>query len=197
MTSTHRLRQRGIALPVMLIILLVMLISGIYLLRSSNSTTLSAVNLAYDSTQSRAADLGLHTAFDWLRTTAANSKPLLDADSPANGYLATLDTTRTVRDAAFWAGSQTVVDAAGNRIEYVIHRLCALARPYDDPLNSCVQTAANTATAGNTVALGDSLASDAPSFASSAQVHYVITSRVVGAARGGNAVNQLVVLIGA
>ncbi|MGZ5199598.1 MAG: pilus assembly PilX family protein [Telluria sp.] len=196
MMPIHLARQRGIALPVMLIILLVMLISSIYLLKASNSSTLAAVNLAYDSTQSRAADLGLYTGFDWLRTTAATNKPLLNADSAANGYLATLDTTQGVRDAAFWNGSKVVVDANGKSIEYVIHRLCAMPGAYDAANNACVQTAANTATVGNTVALGDSLASDAPSFASTPQVHYVITARVSGA-RGGNAVNQLVVLIGA
>lgn len=196
MMTTFASRQRGIALPVMLIILMVMLISSIYLLKSSNSTTFAAVNLAYDSTQSRAADLGLYKGFDWLRTTASTNKAALNADDTTNGYHATLDTSLTVRDPNFWSNSKTVTDSNGNTIEYVIHRLCAMGLPYDDPNNACVQTAANTATAGNTVALGDSLASDAPSFASTPQVHYVITSRLYGA-RGGNAVNELVVLIGA
>lgn len=189
-------RQRGIALPVMLIILLVMLISSIYLLKSSNSTTFAAVNLAYDSTQSRAADYGLYKGFDWLRTTAATNKAALNSDDSANGYHASTDTSVKVRDDSFWGNARTVTDDNGNTIQYVIHRMCRMGLPYDDPLNACVQTSANTATAGNTVALGDSLASDAPSFASAPQVHYVITARIAGA-RGGNAVNELVVLIGA
>lgn len=189
-------RQRGIALPVMLIMLLVMLVSSIYLLKSMNSTTLTTSNLAYDASQSRAADLGLHTGFDWLSATAAGNKALLDANSPDHGYLASLDTTQDPRSAAFWVGAQTVADSDGNQVEYVVHRICALPGPYDAPGNACVQTAANTASLGNVVALGDSLASDAPAFASAPQVHYVITARLTGP-RGGNVVNQLVVLIGA
>lgn len=192
--------QRGIALPVMLIILLVMLVSSIYLLKSSNSTTLSASNLAYDSTLSRAADLGLHTGFQWLQDTAAANKALLNSDDPAHGYHASLDTKLDVRSSgigSFWDGSQTLpLDAAGNRIEYVVHRLCKRPGQYDVLPNACVQTSANTATLGTTVALGDSLASDAPGFGSTPQLHYVITARIVGA-RGGNVMNQLVVLIGA
>jgi hypothetical protein len=189
-------RQRGIALPVMLIILLVMLVSSIYLLKSSNSTTLTTANLAYDASLSRAADLGLHTGFQWLSDTAKANKSALDADDASHGYVSTLDTTLTPSADGFWAGAQTVTDAAGTTVDYVVHRICARAGPYDDPKNRCVQTAANTATLGNTVALGDSLASDSPSFAGTPQVHYVVTSRIHGA-RGGNVVNQMVVLIGA
>jgi Tfp pilus assembly protein PilX len=192
-----RARQAGVALPVMLIILAVMLVSTIYLLKSSNSTTLAVSNLAYDSRQSRAADLGLHEGFKWLSDTAAGSKAALNADDTAHAYLASLDTSLTVRDGAFWAGSIKLADAAtGNTVEYVIHRLCAVQGPYDAQANACVQTAANTSTLGNTTPLGESLAADAPSFASTPQVHYLITARIFGA-RGGNVVNQLVVLIGA
>lgn len=196
MTSLpFRARQRGIALPVILIILTVMLVTSIYLLKASHSTTLAVSNLAYDSTQSRAADLGLHAGFDWLRATATANKPALDADDGNNGYRASLDTTLGLRDAAYWTGSKVVTDGAGNQVEYVIHRLCAASGRYDSG-NACVQTSSNTATAGNLVALGSSLASDAPNFASTPQVHYVIAARLYGV-RGGNVINQLVVLIGA
>lgn len=187
-------RARGIALPVMLIMLAALLVSSIYLLRASNSTTLAASNLAYDSAMSRAAELGLHTGFQWLSATAATSKAALDADDAAHGYFASTDTTVGVRADAFWTGAQTVTDDAGNSIEYVVRRLCAMPGRYDTN-NACVQTAANTARLGNTVALGESLAADAENFAGIPQLHYVITARVHGP-RGGNVVSQLVVLIG-
>lgn len=188
--------QRGIALPVMLIMLLVMLVSSIYLLRSSNSTTLTASNLAYDAALARAADFGLHTGFRWLSDTARDSKGQLDGHVAAQGYRATLDTTQTVRSSGFWDGSREVVDGAGNRIRYVIHRMCRLDVAYSAPGNACVQTAANTSTLGNTVRLGDSLASDSPVYAGVPQLHYVITARIDGP-RGGNVITQMVVLIGA
>lgn len=188
------LRQAGAALPVMLIMLLVMLVTSIYLLRSSNSATLAASNLAYDATLSRAVDLGLHTGFQWLSTTAATSKASLNADDEEHGYNASLDTTLTPNDPKFWEGSVPLEDEQGNRIRYVIHRMCAGAGSFND--NDCVLTSANTVKIGNKVAIGESLASDAPAYASSPQIHYVITARLDGA-RGGNVINQMAVLIGA
>ncbi|NNG21802.1 hypothetical protein [Telluria aromaticivorans] len=188
--------QRGIALPVMLIMLLVMLVSSIYLLKSSNSTTLTASNLANDAALARAADFGLHAGFQWLSATAATNKALLDSHVAAQGYRATLNTKDTVRSADFWDGSVVVQDVNLNQIRYVIHRMCALDVVYSHPDNSCVQTAVNTAELGNTVRLGDSLASDAPVYAGVPQLHYVITARIDGP-KGGNVVTQMVVLIGA
>lgn len=188
--------QRGIALPVMLIMLLVMLVSSIYLLKSSNSTTLTASNLAQDAALARAADFGLHTGFQWLSATAAANKAQLDSHVAGEGYRATLNVRDTVRSADFWDGSVVVQDVNLNRIRYVIHRMCALDVVYSHPDNSCVQTAVNTAELGNTVRLGDSLASDAPVYAGVPQLHYVITARIDGP-KGGNVVTQMVVLIGA
>lgn len=189
-------RQQGVALPVMLIMMVIMLLTGVYLLRSSNSTTLSASNLAYDATLSRAVDLGLHTGFQWLHDTAKADRAKLDADDADQGYNASLDTALTPRSSAFWNGSVEVTDDDGNKIEYVIHRLCKSAGVYTKKDNSCVQTASNTVKLGSTVAIGESLASDAPAYASSPQLHYVITARLDGV-RGGNVINQMVVLIGA
>lgn len=196
MTRPSLYRQQGIALPVMLIMLLVMLVSSIYLLRSSNSTTLTASNLAYDASLARAADFGLHAGFQWLSETAKNNKVQLDSHVPAQGYRATLDTTQTVRSTGFWDGSKEVDDGKGNRVRYVIHRMCRLDLAYSDKDNACVQTATNTSTLGNTVRLGDSLASDSPVYAGVPQLHYVITARIDGP-RGGNVITQMVVLIGA
>ena len=190
------LRQRGAALPVMLIMLLVMLVTSIYLLRSSNSATLAASNLAYDATLSRAVDFGLHTGFQWLSKTASTAKVSLNQDDAEHGYSANLDTTLTPNDAKFWENGIDVDDEDGNRIRYVIHRMCAFPGSFSSAGQDCVLTSANTVKIGNKVAIGESLASDAPAYASSPQVHYVITARIDGA-RGGNVINQMAVLIGA
>lgn len=190
-----RRRQAGIALPVMLIMLTVMLISSIYLLKSSTSTTLTTSNLAYDSTLSKAADLGVHTAFGWLSTV--NKAALVNSD-PGNGYVATLNGAWTVNTPAFWLGSVTLpTDAAGNRIEYVIHRMCDFPGTYNDvgpPKNNCMLSAAK-ATVAATAAIGTSLASDSPTYLGQPQLHYVVTARIFGP-RGGNVVTQAVVMMG-
>lgn len=189
------LPQRGIALPVMLIMLTVMLITSMYLLKASTSTTLLTSNLAYDVSLSKAADLGLLTGFQWLNDTAVANKALLDQDSTDNAYVASFDTTQSVSSPGFWIGSKTLI-AGDNRIEYVVHRMCSLSGAYDKPPNTCMQTAPNTSTVNNVVALGDSLASDSQALAGAPQVHYIVTAKIFSV-RGGNVVNQSVVLIGA
>lgn len=196
MEKVMRARQRGLALPVVLIILAVMLVSSIYLMKSIHSTSLATGNLAYDATLSQSVDLGLHTGFDWLQATARASKMTLNADSPLNGYVALMDTSKTPRDTAFWDGSRSISAPDGSAIEYVIHRLCLARLPYDDAKNQCVQTAANPMALGSSVAVGSSLAGDSADYAGSPQVHYVITARLRGA-KGASVTNQMIVLIGA
>ena len=192
--------QRGVALPVMLIMLTVMLISSIYLLKASTSTTLMTSNLAYDSSLSKAVDFGLLKGFQWLSTTAAANKALLDDDSADNAYVANFVPTQKVSDDDFWVGSKKLIQGEGAHqveIEYVIHRMCAFKNlAYDKAPNSCMQTAPNTSTLNNVVALGDSLASDSTPLAGAPQIHYIVTARIFGV-RGGNVVNQAVVMIGA
>lgn len=188
-------RARGIALPVVLIILAAMLVSGVYLLKTVHSTSLTTGNLAYDETLSRAADFGLLQGYDWLRATAATGKVTLDSNQAAQGYVAFLNTRLTPRDADFWSGSLTARDADDTPIEYVIHRLCKYDGAFSATNNECLLTLPNTATLGKTVPLGASLSSRTPAYKPMPQLHYVITARVAGR-RGGGAVNQMIVLIG-
>ena len=188
-----RRRQRGIALPIMLIMLTVMLVSSIYLLKSSTSTTLTTANLAYDASLSKAADLGLHTAFAYLR--AIPNASLLENNQAGQGYVATLTPTWTASTPAFWQGSVILpADPAGNRVEYVIHRLCDFAGAFNAPGNRCLLTSArpNSKTGSP---YGRSGRSDSPNYLDQPQLHYVVTARIVGA-RGGNVITQAVVMKG-
>lgn len=193
--TTYRLprRQSGVALPVMLIMMLVLLVTSVYLLRSSNSATLTASNLAYDATLSRAVDVGLHAGFYWLKNDARGQ---LGADNAEAGYRATFDPASTPRDAAFWNGSAQIEDSDGNAIRYVIHRMCSTGGAWDAAGNSCVQSPVNTSPSAGAVADGESLASDAPAYSSLVRIHYMVTARYDGV-RGGNVINQMVVLVGA
>lgn len=188
--------QRGMAVPIMLIMLAVMLVSSIYLLRSSNSTTLSTANLAYESSLAKAADLGIMTGYQWLNAQA--DRTVLWNNVPAAGYVATANPApgRGPGDSAYWLGSVKMADTAGNQIEYVIHRLCTFAGPFDQaaPVNACALTSAKQSLEGK-AGVGDSLSSDAPSYQGQPQLHYVITARINGA-RGGNVMNQAVVMMG-
>jgi hypothetical protein len=196
MAHLSRCDQRGIALPIILIMLTVMLVSSIYLLRASTSTTLTVTNLAYDAALSKEADLGVHAAFEWL--SQPSTKALLVADSAANGYVATMNPTWTVSTPAFWTGSVTKDPVGGgSRVEYVIHRMCTFAGTYNatsPAANSCMLSAAKQGVAAP-VALGSSLSQSSVIYDNQPQLHYVITARIFGP-RGGNVVVQSVVMMG-
>lgn len=189
-------QQRGVALPVILIMLTVMLVTSIYLLRASTSSTLTVTNLAYDAALSKEADLGVHAAFEWLAQPA--TKALLLADNAANGYVASINPGWTVSTPAFWTGSVTKDPVGGgSRVQYVIHRMCTFAGAYNasSPVaNSCMLSAAKQNVAAP-VALGSSLAQTAAQYDGQPQLHYVITARIFGP-RGGNVVVQSVVMMG-
>ena len=185
--------QRGIALPIMLIMLAVMMVSSIYLLKSSTSSTLTTSNLAYEAALTKAADAGLHAGFTYLRTVP--NKNLLLTDQAAAGYVATLPPNWTVSNPNFWLGAVTLPpDTDGNRVQYVIHRMCNLPGAYDDNTTRCQLTAPRPGTTGPR-ALGETLKIDASNLAVAAQIHYVVTARVFGP-RGGNVVTQAVIMKG-
>ena len=194
-------RQRGVALPIALIMLVVMLFSGIYLMRASNNATIMASNLAYERDISRRADFGLSTAYDWISATANNpaTKGNLDSDQLANGYVSNYAgvASNYYRDAAFWANSLTINDPAGNPVEYIIHRMCSLPNlAYNFGNNTCVQTTAVTTVSASGAVAGTSLSSDSETYTTLPQIHYVITARVPGA-KGASVINQMIVMIGA
>jgi hypothetical protein len=193
-------REQGVALPVMLIILAVMLVGSIYLLRNTHSTTLTTGNLAYDASLSKEADLGLHTGFEWLRSTSANNKVALNQPNANQGYVAHLDTTQTPRDAegsGFWEGGKIIAGPAPNtQIEYVIHRMCALDGAYTGSANRCVQSTGEKGGGGTGIRFGDSGATDTSDYDGLPLLHYVITARISGP-RGASVTNQMIVLIGA
>jgi len=193
--TTRRLRRRqaGLALPVILIILAVMLVGSVYLLRSVNSTALTASNLANDSALGRGADLGLHTAFTFLQQTAKTNKIALDQNDADNGYVASWDGTEPA-DSAFWVGKKGMDGDDGTHIEYVIHRMCSATGTYNG--NQCVLTSSTPSATGGGAALGTSMAADAPAYNGQAQLHYVIAARIVDR-RGASVTNQMIVLIGA
>ena len=196
--------QRGVALPIALIMLVVMLFSGIYLMRASNNATLMSSNLAYERDISRRADFGLSTGYNWLSATASNlaTKGNLDSDQPGNGYNSTYACAagNCYRDAAFWLNSATVNDASGNPVEYVIHRMCLYPVAYNLQFgginNQCVQTTAVAVVSAGGAVAGVSLLSDAESYYTLPSLHYVITARVPGV-KGASVINQMVVMIGA
>jgi type IV pilus assembly protein PilX len=137
-------RQRGVVLILALIVLVAMTLASIAMVRSVDTSTIVAGNLAFRQSGVAAGDAGAEAAIAWLSKNPA----LLTKDSPPNGYYATgqdcLDLTGSGRFPAEctpphaildWNNADMVKtlaeDAAGNKIFYVIHRMCDSEGPVD------------------------------------------------------------------
>jgi len=196
-------RQRGVILMIALIVLVVMTLAALALLRSVDTATLVAGNVAFQQSATMSGDAGIEAAVAELiassASTATPSAPYdLDGVSYAGnavpgataGYLANglnpqyyEPTTASVSPAtwtAFWTYlsglglTKTLpVDSAGNTVSYVIHRLCTTTGAPTSAGMSCV-----TSVSGG----GSSSSKGAGNVAlfGSTQVYYRITARTQG-----------------
>jgi hypothetical protein len=132
--------QRGVVIFIALIVLVAMTLAGIAMMRSSGSAMLTAGNLGFRQNATASGDLGLETARTWL---SLQGTVTLENRIPSQGYYATWHDKEPVVvgeifDPLLWgesnwnnAGRAIQVnagarDAAGNKVSYVIHRMCAV-----------------------------------------------------------------------
>ncbi|MDP2827754.1 MAG: hypothetical protein Q8O37_04025 [Sulfuricellaceae bacterium] len=154
-------KQQGVVLLIALIMLVAMTMAGVALVRSVDTTTMIAGNLAFKQSATSSGDRGVETAIAWLTTNAGS----LEADNTAGGYYAAsqdcLDLTGNGSKpsasctppytALDWDANAATLsaDAVGNKINYVIHRMCDAAGPLDG--GSCAteqDTQAGSSTGG-------------------------------------------------
>ncbi|HEY0847551.1 MAG TPA: hypothetical protein VGE12_19460, partial [Noviherbaspirillum sp.] len=123
--------QKGVVLIIALIVLVAMTLASIAMVRSIDTSTVIAGNLAFKQSAVASGDAGIEAAVTWL---SANGDSLTE-DSPTNGYYATsqdsLDLTAandSTADDLDWSDANKVkklaTDAAGNNVAYIIHRMC-------------------------------------------------------------------------
>jgi Tfp pilus assembly protein PilX len=125
-----------------LLALLAMSLAAVAFIRSVDTSTLIAGNLAFKQAATSAGDSSLENAINWLAATElANSakNALNDATHPFNktgssaGYYSSLDTTKSLTDPSVtphfsWPAdsSAPVTDTGGNKTRYIIQRMCRL-----------------------------------------------------------------------
>lgn len=141
----HPNRQQGVVLFIALIALVAMSLAAIALVRSVDTATLVAGNLAFKQAATASADAGTEASISWLATTNAaqgTKDPWLDTthafnnDNAAQGYYssiaapADLTATATWGNAASRPGSGADFDANGydsntdNTVRYIVQRVC-------------------------------------------------------------------------
>lgn len=137
--------QHGVVLFIALIALVVLSLAAVALIRSVDTSSIIAGNLAFKQSATISADSGLEAAIDWLGTNPAT----LNTDNAANaaaGYYATNTLPASVLQQtdptiAGWAGATwddsnsakptgtgivNGTDASGNTIRYIIQRMCSV-----------------------------------------------------------------------
>jgi type IV pilus assembly protein PilX len=134
-------RQRGVALFFALICMVSIMLAAVMLVRSVDTATLIAGNLAFQQSATRSGDAGTEAAIAYLQTvqTANATKNVLsdpthpfNLDAAASGYYASLDPAKSLTDPSAashfnWDNSDSTAlatDVAGNTVRYIIQRMC-------------------------------------------------------------------------
>jgi type IV pilus assembly protein PilX len=147
-------RQRGLVLLVAMIALVVLSLAAVALIRTVDSATIIAGNLAFKQSATSSGEAALIRANQWLAAQADAEPPVgLYNDNLAVGYYATMTSLTTARgygsdqvfkaltDDAKWSdansraalvkcnGVDSDKDCSGNTIRYVIERMCSSSGP--------------------------------------------------------------------
>jgi Tfp pilus assembly protein PilX len=201
--SRLRRRQDGVVMLVALIVLVVMTLAGIAMMRSMDTSTMIAGNMAFKQAATHASDTGIESAVAWLETNNAINN--LDASITTVGYSASSGSNADYPlGEVFWkklepAGvchlnslgqgcvSNAEANANGNRISYMIQRLCQT--PGDRNTAGCAAVAGTVSGGGQNEGAGEERLEG-----SFAMVYYRITVRVEGPRNSISYVQSIVYL---
>lgn len=148
--NLRRKAQQGVVLFVALIALMVMALAAVVLVRSVDTSTLIAGNLAFKQAATASADAGVAAAVPWMVTTQATQASAgkdpwvhldhtFNNDSPTTGYYSSIATPANLTDAATWAVGTSLPGTGqnfngagydssnGNTVRYIVQRMCRTA----------------------------------------------------------------------
>ena len=127
--------QKGMVLFVALIALVAMSLAAAALVRSVDSGTLVAGNLAFKQSAIMSAETGIARAYTYI-----NSKPsdvALQTAEVTDGYYSAFDDSLVFTDSATWADNKTftvqddIADLSGNETRYILQRMCRTTAKVD------------------------------------------------------------------
>jgi Tfp pilus assembly protein PilX len=183
--------QRGTMLIIALIVLVAMTLAGIATMRSVDTATVMAGNIAFRQSALNAADQGIQAGFALLNTPTLNPAADLTQDGmgPLNlgGYFSSASTTEpNWSDPTVWQTKGVQLnggapDAAGNVVWFIAERLCEVRNckvgaKCGGVDNLCGSTPGETALSRE----GEDNFRITAALNALPQVHYRITARAVG-----------------
>ncbi|HZF19840.1 MAG TPA: hypothetical protein VE008_09055 [Burkholderiales bacterium] len=193
--SGGRRRQRGTMLIIALIVLVAMTLVGIATMRSVDTATLVAGNIAFKQSTVGGADQGLQAAYTWLTANAIGNTLL--TDHTGSGYVSSVPGIEPDWSlSSSWTNGFTLnngnPDVAGNTVSYLIHRMCPV--PNCGPNQTCLgQTNVCGQTPDPKTFSGEgSDQSKAQFYSKPPAIHYRLTARAVGPRNSTTVVQTMV-----
>ena len=189
-------KQRGMALFFALVCLVAIMLAAVMLVRSVDTSTLIAGNLAFQQNATVSGDAGGEAAIAWLATTEsanATRNVLTDPTHPFNqdngaaGYWASLDPAKSLTDPSAashfaWDNTDSVALPAenGNTVRYIIQRMCRTPSGLAIKDTNCLFSSAAIINGQQNIALPQDVCSGpgCPVAGQTPQVR--ITSRITG-----------------
>lgn len=181
--------QRGLVLLFTLIILIAMTLAGIALVRSVDTATIVAGNLAFRRTSVASSTKAVEMAAGWVGSTFATAPTQLEnpisnvyfATRPGNNVRSDLtgNRTPTTGDDIDWPNAPSAgTDDAGNTAAYVIHRLCDLPGTLNPKTCSVVSTDSSAGKSYGSLIREEPYKGDMVGF--NLQGYYLVTVRTSG-----------------
>lgn len=172
-------QQSGVVLFFALIALVALMLAAIALVRSVDTATAIAGNMTFKQGTIQEADSGVEAAFKALTVSTITDKTQNDL---GRYYYATYDPAVAFPEARLDAASDTVGAASGNKVRYVIERMCLNAGAANP--DTCLQPPAlnnDSKASGHTVFVSDN-------------VYYRVTVQVSGPRNTLSAVQVLLAI---
>lgn len=191
----YALKQRGVVLFFALIALVVMSLAAVALIRSVDTSTLIAGNLAFKQAATTSGDSGLESAIVALAATEAamnaagqnvfmNAAHTFNLTAAATGYYSNADPALNLTDPDTWVDASSMLvgtDASGNEVRYIVQRMCRDPDQVASQTN-CLFSSAALDNNGQSVPLPSDICQGSGCPAAGQSPQYRVTSRVAGPA---------------
>lgn len=189
--QANHLKQRGVVLFFALIALVVMSLAAVALIRSVDTSTVIAGNLAFKQAATSSGDIGVDAAITWMSATQLANAALNVYVDPAHtfnvtdatvGYYSNADPALNLFDNGTWdaiTGVAPVTDTSGNTTRYIVQRMCRTANAVLSTTN-CLFGNAAVDSDGQNVKLPQDICSGAGCPTGGQTSQYRITARIQG-----------------
>jgi len=190
------MRQRGVVLFFALIALVVMSLAAVALIRSVDTSTLIAGNLAFRQAATTTGDRGVESAISMLAATedamkVAGKSVYTDATNtfnvtaPANGYYSNADPALNLTDPATWVDANSFLlpdDGSGYSVRYIVQRMCRDPGLPADFKANCLFSSPAVDNNGHSIPLPSNICQGSGCPVAGQSPEYRITSRTAGPA---------------